>query len=183
MVFPELNIIKSPNYHPVKDTIRAIPHLLKYLTHIVLLLEISLLLNIIPRNPYTIYNILFLQILVSITSFYFIYISPKTLVLNTPNQKVIAKPSKLRQLDVFTHQIPLIIMLYLYYSYIKLPIAQNQTPITPQTIIKPKINYNIMIPFIILYMTIVDVKKLYKISYTPLLMSLLLTILIFKFIL
>ena len=177
MVFPELNIIKSPNYHPVKDTIRAIPHLLKYLTHIVLLLEISLLLNIIPRNPYTIYNILFLQILVSITSFYFIYISPKTLVLNTPNQKVIAKPSKLRQLDVFTHQIPLLIMLYFYYNYVKLPILQNQT------IIKPKINYNIMIPFIILYITIVDVKKLYKISYTPLLMSLLLTILIFKFIL
>ena len=35
-----------------------------------------------------------------------------------------------------------------------------------------------MIPFIILYIIIVDVKKLYNLSYTPLLMSLLLTILI-----
>ena len=48
---------------------------------------------------------------------------------------------------------------------------------------EPKINYNMMIPFIILYITIVDVKKIYNLSYTPLLMSLLLTILIFKFIL
>lgn len=186
MGFPELNVIKSPNYHPIRDTIRAIPHLLKYLTHIVILLVFGLVTNIIPRTPYTIYNILFIQILVSITSFYFIYINPKTLVLKTPNQKVIAKPNKLKQLDIFTHQIPLIIMLYLYYSYIKLPIINNLTPLTsltPQTITKPKINYNIIITFIILYMTIVDVKKLYKISYTPLLMSLLLTILIFKFIL
>ena len=178
MVLPELNVIKSPNYHPIRDTIRAIPHLLKYLTHIVILLVFGLVTNIIPRTPNLIYNILFLQILVSITSFYFIYISPKTLVLKTPNQKVIAKPNKLRQLDVFTHQIPLLIMLYLYYIYIKLPIIQNQT-----SLITPKINYNIMIPFIILYITIVDVKKIYNLSYTPLLMSLLLTILIFKFIL
>ena len=184
MTFPELNIIKSPNYHPIRDTIRAIPHLLKYLTHIVILLVFGLITNIIPRTPYTIYNILFLQILVSITSFYFIYINPKTLVLKTPNQKVIAKPNKLKQLDIFTHQIPLIIMLYLYYSYIRLPIINNLTSQTSlTTLTKPKINYNIMITFIILYITIVDVKKLYNLSYTPLLMSLLLTILIFKFIL
>ena len=74
MVFLELNVIKSPHYHPIRDTIRAIPHLLKYLTHIVILLVFGLVINIIPRTPYIIYNILFLQILVSITSFY-LYIS------------------------------------------------------------------------------------------------------------
>ena len=184
MIFNKLKIIKSPDYDPIRDTLKAIPYLLKYLTHIVILLEIALLTNLIPKTPYTIFNIFFLQVLVSIISFYFIYINPQTLILEVPNQTVIAKPATLKEVDIFSHQIPLLIMIYLYYNYIKLPISQATTLTQAQaTLLKPKIDYNIIIPFMIFYIIIVDIKKLYKLNYTQLLVSLLLTILLFKFIL
>ena len=83
--------------------------------------------------------------------------------------QIIVKEHNLKEFDIFTHQIPLLIMIYLYFKYVR---PKNE-----------KLNLNLIVTFLILYITQIDIKKVYNLNYTPLLISLLLTLILFKFIL
>jgi len=167
-----LTVIKEKKESTLKENILSIFSGLKYLTIWILIIEYFLLVNIIPRTPKNIINILFLQVIVSICSSYITYIHPKKQVVKLYNRTLILEKRIMYIFDVLFHHIPLLFMLYLYYTKIYLPPNINRKNI--------KLDLTILIFISLVYVYINDPKELYQISYKVILFSLTTALLLFR---
>ena len=117
-------------------------------------------------------NILFLQIIVSVCSSYIIHVHPEKQVIELYNRTVILEKRIMYISDVLFHHIPLLLMLYLYYTRIYLPPNINRKNI--------KLDLPIVIFISIVYSYINDPEKLYKLNYTIILLALAIALLFFR---
>lgn len=156
----------------LKDNIMSIFYTLRYLTIWVLILELLLILDVIPQTPSNIYNILFLQVIVSICAFYIVYIYPKKQIIELHNRTIILENRIMYLFDLMLHHIPLIFMLYFYYTKI-----YKRTDINRKNI---KLNIPIIIFIALVYPYINDPVKLYRINYTIILFSIAAALLLFR---
>ena len=169
--FFNLTVIKDKP-STLKDNIISLFIIFRYLTIWVLILEFLLILDIIPQTPNNIYNILFLQVIVSICAFYIVFIYPKKQIIELHNRTIILENRIMYFFDIMFHQIPLIIMLYLYYTKI-----YKATNINRKNI---KLNIPIIVFIGLVYPYINDPIKLYNINYTIILFSLAAALLLFR---
>ena len=167
-----LTVIKDEKDSTLKDNFLSIFSGLKYFTIWILIIEYFLLVNIIPHTPKNIMNILFLQIIVSVCSSYIIHVHPEKQVIELYNRTVILEKRIMYIFDILFHHIPLLLMLYLYYTRIYLPPNINRKNI--------KLDLPIVIFISIVYSYINDPEKLYKLNYTIILLALAIALLFFR---